>query len=306
MMEWGGIAVLVAGQIMASRRLAGLTTARGRMSVWPMVIMAVAAAHFLLDNQSAVARMSGICLVLLAGMKAVVYVEWSEAGRKSLGWKEHGIFGFLWFGMNPGAFQKRGVHEGGGRWVLEGLAMMLLGTLSALAVRQAGWNSVWALFIPMSLGFHFGALRVMAGIVRAAGFPVKPLFRNPFGAATPADFWAKRWNLGYSHMMALSVGRPLVPCLGKHGSVFAVFLISGLLHELAITLPVRTGFGWPTLYFALHGLWVMAPFQQLPAPVGRLATAVAVVLPLPLLFPQAFRREILIPLMEILPGSINR
>jgi alginate O-acetyltransferase complex protein AlgI len=141
----------------------------------------------------------------------------------------------------------------------------------------------------------------MAGVVRAAGFPVKPLFRNPFGAATPAEFWAKRWNLGYSHMMSLAVGRPLVPWLGKHGSVFAVFVISGLLHELAITLPVRAGYGWPTFYFALHGLWVMAPLDRLPALPGRLVTAASVILPLPLLFPAAFRREVLMPLMEVLP-----
>jgi len=304
-MEWAGIAVLVAGQIMASRLFAGMRTAHGRMLVWPMVILAVAAADFLLVDHGAVARMAGICMVLLAGMKAVVYVEWSEAGRRRLGWKSHVVFGVLWFGMNPGAFQKRGVHEGGSRWVMEGLAMMVLGTLLALAVRWAGRDSVWALFVPMSLGFHFGALRVMAGIMRVSGFQVKPLFRNPFGAATPADFWAKRWNLGYSHMMSLAVGRPLVPLLGKHGSIFAVFLISGLLHELAITLPVRAGYGWPTVYFVLHGLLAMAPFHRLPAVPGRIATALAVMVPLTLLFPAQFRHEVLVPLMEILPGPNN-
>lgn len=164
----------------------------------------------------------------------------------------------------------------------------------------------WALFVPMSVGFHFGALRVVAGGWRCAGFPVKPLFRNPFGAATPGDFWAKRWNLGYSHMMAVAVGRPLTGWLGKRGAMCGVFLISGLLHELAITVPVGAGFGGPTLYFALHGVLVLLPFEQLPELPGRLLTALAVMLPLPLLFPETFQQAVLVPLLEVLPIHRNQ
>ena len=33
------------------------------------------------------------------------------------------------------------------------------------------WRQIFLMFLPMSLGFHFGALRVLEGALRAAGFP---------------------------------------------------------------------------------------------------------------------------------------
>lgn len=301
MIGWALVAGLVLAQVAVSRGLARLPLVAGRSLVWVMIMIAMFRVERVMDGEDAVVRMTALCLVLLAGMKAVVYVEWSAGGRKRLTRLRHAMFGFLWFGMNPEVFRERRLLEGGGRWMIEGLVMMAAGVLLGTVVGTLGWTSVWALFVPMSVGFHFGALRVLAGIWRRAGFAVKPLFRNPFGAATPGDFWAKRWNLGYSHMMAMAVGRPLGVWLGKRGAMFAVFLFSGLLHELAITVPVGAGYGGPTLYFALHGALVLLPIQRLPGGVGRLLTTVAVLAPLPLLFPEPFQQQVLVPLLEALP-----
>jgi hypothetical protein len=52
----------------------------------------------------------------------------------------------------------------------------------------------------------------------------------------------------------MTVGRPVEARFGGNVGLMAIFVVSVLLHELAITLPVRIGFGLPTLYFTLHGM----------------------------------------------------
>lgn len=82
-----------------------------------------------------------------------------------------------------------------------------------------------------------------------------------------------------------------------------MFLVSGLLHEMAISLPVGRGYGGPLGYFVLHGGLVLAE-EGLAAkgrPVtgifGRFWTLAWLVLPLPILFHRAFVSEVLLPLV---------
>jgi hypothetical protein len=97
---------------------------------------------------------------------------------------------------------------------------------------------------------------------------------------------------------------------GRRGSVAAAlprpvrpagaFVVSGLLHELAISLPVRAGFGLPTLYFAIHALATsLEPrlrVRRWPSLPARAWTWLLVLAPLPLLFHRAFRDALVLPL----------
>ena len=71
-----------------------------------------------------------------------------------------------------------------------------------------------------------------------------------------------------------------------------VFIISGLLHEVAITLPVQSGFGLPTPYFAMHGV-LMIFEKKWNRPLGKVVALLLVILPLNLLFPPAFQTEVI-------------
>ncbi|MEM1009697.1 MAG: hypothetical protein AAGJ35_11910, partial [Myxococcota bacterium] len=153
MTEVLGIVVLMLVALASGRW--GLPTAIG----WMIVIGFTGGAHFILIDADPIARMVGICVVLLAGMKALVYRAWG--GKLSLG--RYSVFALGWFGMDPGSFQRRRMGLSWTSDVRLGVLLMLLGTVGAWCVWWMEWRHILVMFLPMSLGFHFGALRVLKG-----------------------------------------------------------------------------------------------------------------------------------------------
>ena len=280
------LAAIAAGPVLATVKRLWIR----RLLGWLVLVAAVAGADFTLSGCDPVLRMVGICCVLLGGMKGLVYAEWAGAERLAI--MRYVVFAFLWFGMDPASFRTRRERLGWKDDVRLGLLLMLAGTMGAWLVWAMEWRQILVMFVPMSLGFHFGALRVLKGSLRAAGFPVRTLFPNVLEAQGIGDFWSRRWNVGYSQMMQRLVGRPVEALAGANAGVMAIFLTSGVLHELAITLPVRTGFGLSTLYFTLHGILTLLE-RKWGRPFGKIPALLAVVGPLGLLFPPAFQQGVI-------------
>ncbi|MCU0749327.1 MAG: membrane bound O-acyl transferase family-domain-containing protein [Akkermansiaceae bacterium] len=261
-----------------------------RSAGWLLLISLTVSSHFILLENGAFLRMVGICCVLLGGMKGLVYAEW--AGKEKLSLSRYAIFSFLWFGMDPGTFRFRNPKL---RWkndIAIGSLLVVIGLSGSWLVANLGWKHIFIMFLPLSLAFHFGFLRILKGSLRAFGFPVRTLFPNLLATTGVADFWSRRWNIGYSQMMQRLVGRPIESIAGKSTAVMAVFISSGLLHELAITLPVMSGFGLPTLYFTLHGLLTLIE-QRFKRPFGKIPALISVILPLGWLFPSKFQTEVI-------------
>jgi len=212
-------------------------------------------------------------------------------------------------------------YNDGGKWIGRGCVSLLIG-MGMVSLSWVTWH--WAvrwqwnpmvgriyasgfLLTGISLIGHFGLLNIGAGLWRKAGFDCQPLFRNPLQSRSLNDFWSRRWNLAFSEMTSLGVYRPLAAVIGKNSAAFASFLFSGILHELAISLPVRQGYGMPLLYFFIHGCGIVIehllekqgyPISKLPW-IGRLWTVVWLVVPLPLLFHSAFLKGIVWPVVGI-------
>ena len=296
------LAGIAAGPVLATVKRPWIRRILG----WLMLVTVIIGADFVLADCDPILRMVGICSVLLGAMKGLVYAEW--AGPEKLTLTRYGIFALFWFGMDPASFKTR---RRGLSWkhdVRLGLLLMAVGTLGAWWVWAMEWRHILIMFVPMSLGFHFGALRVLKGGLRAAGFPVRTLFPNVLESQGIGDFWNRRWNVGYSQMMQRLVGRPVEAVAGANAGLMSVFIISGFLHELAITLPVRSGFGLPTAYFTLHGFLTLLEKKR-GKPIGKILALLAVVLPLGLLFPPAFQTEVIARCLDVfthISGRIER
>jgi alginate O-acetyltransferase complex protein AlgI len=158
---------------------------------------------------------------------------------------------------------------------------------------------------------HFAFFNALVALWRRLGVDVRPLWRAPLKARSLSEFWAKRWNLAFSEMTTLALYRPLGRVFGRRSATVAAFVASGLMHELAISVPVRAGYGGPTLFFLIHGglvllerRWVAAGVAIDRKPrVGWLWCICWLVVPLPLLFHPWFLAGCIWPLVGITPAE---
>ena len=128
-------------------------------------------------------------------------------------------------------------------------------------VRGAGaehaWSAGWIGMIGIVLLVHFGIFHLISLGWRAFGIDARPIMRMPAAADSLSRFWGGRWNAAFSDLMRDQVFTPLRRRYGATAALGTVFLISGLLHELVISVPARSGYGLPSAYFVLQALGIL-------------------------------------------------
>ncbi len=303
------VAVLLAGLAIVRLR----SHAVARAAAWTLAVGVVLFAERATALEPPGVRMVAVIGFLLYAMKAVVGVE-STARLSPLRWL---AFAALWPGMRPALFVNlpSAPRPGAVRLAARGL-MRLAAGVGLIALGRAAWIATGsriaaaALVLPgLSLVLHFGLFNIAAAGWRAAGVPAEPLFRAPLLSTSLREFWGRRWNLAFAEMTAAGVYRPVSALAGRRSGIAAAFLASGILHELAISVPVRAGYGLPLLYFALHGGAMLAEgsLEARGAPVnarpwfGRAWTIAWLLLPLPILFHPPFLHGVVWPLVGLSP-----
>jgi hypothetical protein len=322
------VTLAVVGAILVATLLAGLALSRlpprwyTRLLAWLVTVGATAGVERLCRDEPAGVRMLAIIGALLYGMKAIVSVEARAEGMPVLSaWRWLG-FAALWPGMRAAPFASAGCGCQSGAWafVIWGCLLGIIGMTLALLAWLV-WHhgrpplsddvacvlATVVLLPGLSLILHFGIFNVLGGIWRLAGVDVRPLFRAPLTARSLENFWSRRWNLAFSEMTTLGIYRPLSASLGRKAATVVAFLASGLLHELAISMPVLAGFGLPTLYFLLHGALVFG--ERGLERAGRAISGWGwwahvwvlgwLALPLPILFHLPFLRGAVWPLIGL-------
>ena len=217
-------------------------------------------------------------------------------------------FLFAWPGVTPESFRERRPAQAiEPVRFLAAWARMGLGALSIVLL------AVYAPHIPDSilgiagiaallLTIHLGICDVLPWLLRWVGFAVPLLFDRPWAATSLADFWSRRWNLAFIEMNQRLFLRPVYRHLGKRGSRFALFALSGVLHEMALSFPAGAGWGLPLAYFLLQA--VLVEVEERFRIANRAWVWFWLLAPSPWLFHERFRRTLVVPFYDWLHALI--
>ena len=235
-------------------------------------------------------RMWWLCAALFVMAKAAVLPEQSRAA-----------FVVLWPGMDAVAFNRRAMEDI--PLVYRGLVNGALGlTLIWAVARQVAdpFAATWTAMVGFILAVHCGAFTLLAAFWRTRGRDVMPLMQAPLFAGSVTEFWGRRWNHAFRDVAHAILFKPVTRRFGAMAGMWAVFLVSGLAHELVISVPAGAGYGGPTAYFALQavGLTLERGCPLKSGWIWRLRAWLFLLLPLPLLFHPPFVMNVCHPFFQ--------
>ncbi len=270
---------------------------------WLVVVMLMVAVHALLIDAPPLVRMLALVTALFLWCKLLVYHTWQLQTGRTLTGSHRALFFFPWPGMRPDAFLK--THPN----LLVAWAAALCYLISGVAVlcgaytaahAQVMWLAIPLLLLGLSFTVHFGLLGLIAAGLRGQGYRVRPPFLAPWKSRSLNEFWSQRWNRPFTELLTWTVYRPVATKWTRTHAVWAGFLASGLLHEVAISLPVQSGYGLPTLYFMLQAAGLHLETRWKTNALWKLVGWwLWVLLPLPLVFHVRFIYEVLFPLIGV-------
>ena len=220
---------------------------------------------------------------------------------------------FLWPGMNRQQFFDRDARFPKPRYneVAAAIFSILCGTALLLV---AGRFLLVSHYVAGGLGmagliglFHFGIFHLLSILWRFAGIDARPIMNAPLKAQALADFWGRRWNAAFHSAVNVHLFKPLAKRTSAVSVMLAVFFVSGLIHDLVISIPARGGYGLPTLYFLIQGAGILwqrragEPENRRPdSLLNRAFTWLLLVLPLPMLFHRPFLESVIAPIVAAL------
>lgn len=243
----------------------------------------------------------------MTAWRAVSRSQWPGFGR---------LLGYLlaWPGMDAETFFDRTTQVHRPAWsdwtatILKiAIGAALVCVLARITPADQPLLAGWIGMIGLAFVLHFGVFHLLALAWQSAGVDAPHIFRSPLLASSVGDLWGSRWNLAFRDLAHTLIFRPLVDRVGVGGASFATFAVSGLVHELVISLPAGAGYGLPTLYFLIQWLGVVVERSGLGRRIGLrrgltgwLFAFVVVAGPACLLFHPPFLTGVMVPFLEAL------
>ena len=259
--------------------------------------------------------MCWLTVATLAGCKAATWLlvdpHLAPPARRLAYW-------LAWPGMDPIGFlltpKTADVRPNRGQW-LEAAALTAIGAaLIWGAVHFLAWwpdAAAWVAMAGLICVGHFGVLELLSCVWRSQGILARPLMDHPWQAASLTDFWGRRWNTAFRDLAHRLVLLPVIRRAGPTAALVAVFLFSGLVHDLVISVSARGGYGLPTLYFIIQAVVTLLQRSALAKKLrldcgwrGWAVTMFVVFAPAGLLFHAAWRQNVILPFMHAI-GALS-
>ena len=236
---------------------------------------------------------------------------WTTKDARAPRWK-HVAYLLAWPGMDAAAFlESRTVTSScqTTEWIRAALNFVLGAVLVFMGARRipagdtllVGWMGMTGFVLIL----HFGAFHLLSCALRRFECSANPLMNRPLASTSLAEFWGRRWNTAFRDLTHRFLFRPLASRFGPRTAALAGFALSGLVHDLVISLPAGGGYGGPTLFFAIQGLAVTVERSRDGRRVGlghgligRLFVFITLVGPLGLLFHRPFIVGVINPFMQ--------
>ena len=271
-------------------------------AAWIVTIFSVVLMKIFVSDLAPGTQMMALIFALFLGMKAVAVCAMLPRGMTNF--QRWTLFSLGWVGMSPLPFERNNTQLVSKRTIIGGFISILIG-LGWLAVvcfllAKSGPSLILliAAFPAFIFIFHGGIFHLLAAFYQGKRIAVTEVMDYPISSRSLNEFWSKRWNIVFIGMLRQSVFLPVARKYGSRSALLISFLVSGLLHEVALSLPVNKGFGFPTLYFLIQALLIMAERHFLKGKMGRLLVIFSLLIPLPLLFHPAFLQEIMQPFLQ--------
>jgi hypothetical protein len=182
-----------------------------------------------------------------------------------------------------------------------GVLLFLVPTLNPKSSYIVGWFGM----LGIALTLHFGLFHILSCACRQLGLAAVPIMDWPIAAQSLSEFWGKRWNLAFRDLTYRFLFRPLVRVFGPAGAVMAGFFLSGLVHDVVVSVPSGGGYGLPTCYFSIQGTAILAERSRWGRTIGLgrgvrgwLFSLVVLVTPCALLLHEPFVCGVIFPFLQ--------
>jgi hypothetical protein len=250
-----------------------------------------------------------LALAIFAGCK---WLSWQRSGVVGASWWRHLGYWLAWPGMDASAFlrSKPLPEKDTPSWseLVWAVGNCLMGGLLVWGVCPLLMGELvlgWVGMVGVVLMLHFGVFQMLSWIWRWNGVAALPLMNQPLASVSVTAFWGKRWNTAFRDLTHSFLFRPLAARWGPRPALVAGFFLSGLVHDLVISVSAGAGHGGPTLFFLIQAAAILFERSPLGKTLGLgegwrgwIFTLLALIVPVFLLFHPPFIRNVMVPFMK--------